>query len=101
MVGGHAVDAEQLRQAATTLSEVPKQALEQPLQAVEQSQIVAADFGVAHGGRIGAYSASVHKLARCARSYLSASEDFAKRLDDAAEKYSGNEQQATNEMRRH
>jgi len=46
MAGGHAVDADQLQQAARVLNEVPKQALEQPLQAVEQSQIVAADFFV-------------------------------------------------------
>jgi hypothetical protein len=78
MVGGHAVDAEQLRQAAMTLSEVPKQALEQPLQAVEQSQILAADFGVAHGDRIGAYSASVHRLARWRGGSVSFEDDLAR-----------------------
>jgi hypothetical protein len=101
MAGGQTVDADQLKQAAKALSEVPKQALDQPLRAVEQSPIVAADFGLAHGDRMSAYSASVHKLATCAGSYLTASEDFAKRLDDAAGKYGANEQQATSELRRH
>ncbi|HEV7977124.1 type VII secretion target [Amycolatopsis sp.] len=101
MAGGHAVDADQLQQAARVLNEVPKQALEQPLQAVGQSQIVAADFGVQHGDHADAFSAGVRKLAVCARSYLTASADFASRLDDAAKKYGGNEKRATDEMRRH
>jgi hypothetical protein len=101
MASGHAVDADQLRQGARALNEVPKQALEQPLQAVEQSQIVPADFGLQHGGHADAFSAGVRKLAACGRSYLTASGDFASRLDDAANKYGGNEKQATDEMRRH
>jgi len=99
--GGQRVDADQLRRAARALSEVPKQAVEQPLRTLEQTQIVAADFGVAHGERLSAYSAGVRKLIACAGSYLTASDDFAKKLNDAAAKYGGNEQWATDEMRRH
>jgi hypothetical protein len=101
MAGGQTVDADQLKQAAKVVDEVPKQALEQPLRAVRQSPIVAADFGLAHGDRMSAYAAGVGKLAACAGSYLDASADFVKRLTDAAGKYSGNEERATDEMRRY
>jgi hypothetical protein len=99
--GGQRVDADQLKRAARALSEAPKQAAEQPLRTVAQTQIAAADFGVAHGERLSAYSAGVRKLVACAGSYLTASDDFAKRLNDAAARYSGNERRAADEVRRH
>jgi type IV secretory pathway TrbF-like protein len=101
VAGGHRVDTEQLTQAARTLSEVPRQVLEQPLAAVQDIQLVGADFGMAHQGRFEAYSAGVRRLAACAESYLRASEEFAQKLNASGGRYQANEADTSRAVGRH
>ncbi|WP_116041400.1 hypothetical protein [Amycolatopsis palatopharyngis] len=101
MAGGHSVETDRLANAAGTLNDVPRQALESPLRAVKDVQITAADFGRAHGACSTAYTEGVLKLADCAESYLTASEEFGKRITGAGTQYAANEDQVAGEMGRY
>jgi hypothetical protein len=77
------------------------QVLEQPLAAVQDIQLVGADFGMAHQGRFEAYSAGVRRLAACAESYLRASEEFAQKLNASGGRYQANEADTSRAVGRH
>jgi hypothetical protein len=101
VAGGHLVETDGLAAAANVLNEVPRQALDAHLRAVEDVQIIAADFGRAHGACSTAYTEGVLKLAACAKSYLTAAEELAKRFDSAGAHYDANEDQAAGEVGRY
>ena len=91
---GHKVDPAQLNEAAKVLQDLPKQACEGPIGAVEQR-------GPAHGDCFNGYSASIQRLAKCARSYLAASDEFGRKLAASKDFYQSNEDSNAAEMRKH
>ncbi|MEV6902029.1 hypothetical protein [Amycolatopsis sp. NPDC051372] len=91
MAGGHKVDTEALTRAAKAVSEMPRNTLQQPLAAVKDVQIVAADFGEAHGTNFSPYHSGVLRLAGMADAYLKASDAFAQKLNSAGGHYQVNE----------
>ncbi|MEU3764037.1 hypothetical protein AB0E55_03195 [Amycolatopsis keratiniphila] len=91
MAGGHKVDPQALTQAAKALSDIPKHALEQPLAAVKDIQLIAMDFGQGHQDSYGPYRPAVTRLANMADSYLKAADLFAQKLTASGGKYEANE----------
>ncbi|MDT8909687.1 hypothetical protein [Amycolatopsis sp. PS_44_ISF1] len=91
MAGGHRVDTEALTSAARAVRETPHATVQQPLAAVKDVRIAAADFGEAHGGNFDSYHAGVLRLAGMGDAYLKASEAFSQRLNAAGGRYRANE----------
>ena len=91
MAGGHKVDTEALTSAAKAVSETPRNALQQPLAAVKDVQLTAADFGEAHGGNFDSYHSGVLRLAGMADAYLKVSDAFSQKLNAAGGRYQANE----------
>jgi hypothetical protein len=98
---GHKVDPAQLNEAAKVLQDLPKQACEGPIGAVEQINLNAGSFGPAHGDCFTGYSAGIQRLAKCARSYLAASDEFGRKLAASKDLYQSNEDANAAEMRKH
>ncbi|OLZ49023.1 hypothetical protein BS329_21460 [Amycolatopsis coloradensis] len=98
---GHKVDPAQLNEAAKVLQDLPKQACEGPIGAVEQINLNSGSFGPAHGDCFTGYSASIQRLAKCARSYLAASDEFGRKLAASKDLYQSNEDASAGEMRKH
>ncbi|WP_410577529.1 type VII secretion target [Amycolatopsis sp. lyj-108] len=98
---GHKVDPAQLNEAAKVLQDLPKQACEGPIGSVEQVNLNAGSFGPAHGDCFTGYSASIQRLAKCARSYLAASDEFGRKLAVSKDLYQSNEDSNAAEMRKH
>ncbi|MEV7555135.1 type VII secretion target [Amycolatopsis sp. NPDC089917] len=98
---GHKVDTAQLNEAAKVLQDLPKQACEGPIGAVEQINLNSGSFGPAHGGCFTGYSASIQRLAKCARSYLTASDEFGRKIAASKDLYQSNEDSNAAEMRKH
>ncbi|WP_414935906.1 type VII secretion target [Amycolatopsis sp. cmx-11-51] len=98
---GHKVDPAQLNEAAKVLRDLPKQACEGPIGAVEQSNVSSGSFGPAHGDCFTGYSTSMRRLAECARSYVAASDEFGRKLAASKDLYQSNEDANAAEMRKH
>ncbi|MFD9895489.1 type VII secretion target [Amycolatopsis sp. NPDC059027] len=98
---GHKVDPAQLNEAAKALEDLPKQACEQPIVAVEQIVLTPDSFGPAHKDCFKGYSENIQKLAKCARSYLTASDEFGRKLAASKNLYQSNEDETAAEVRKH
>jgi len=99
MAGGHKVDTDALTRAARALSEMPRNTVQQPLAAVKDVQIAAADFGEAHTQNFQPYQAGVQKIAGMVDAYLKASEAFAQKLNAAGGQYQANESQSSGDIK--
>lgn len=101
MSGGHNVDPEMLGSAARDIKEYPADQLANPLSAVEEVQLAAADFGRAagHQAKYEAFTAGMETVAKSVRSYLTASENYAGSLTGAGSAYAANEQQTAEDVR--
>ena len=98
---GHKVDPAQLNEAAKVLQDLPKQACEGPIAAVEQIVLTGDSFGPGHKDCFTGYSAGIQRLAKCARSYLAASDEFGRKLAASKDLYQSNEDETTGELRKH
>ncbi|WP_410656566.1 type VII secretion target [Amycolatopsis sp. lyj-112] len=98
---GHKVDPAQLNEAAKVLQDLPKQACEGPIAAVEQVTLTSDSFGPAHKDCFKGYSEGIQRLAKCARSYLAASDEFGRKLAASKDLYQSNEDASAGEMRKH
>lgn len=98
---GHKVDPAQLNEAAKVLRELPRQACEGPIAAVEQITLTGDSFGPAHKGCLTGYSEGIQRLAKSARSYLAASDEFGRKLAASKDLYQSNEDETAGELRKH
>lgn len=96
MAGGHRVDPEVLASAARDVKEYPADQLANPMRALEQLELNAADFGRAaeHQEKFGPFKTGMKNVVESVQSYVTASESYAKKLTDAGSAYSAHEQQA-------
>lgn len=100
MSAGYNVDPEMLANAARDVREYPADQLANPLSAVEQVDLTAADFGKAagHQAKYGAFKEGMQTVAKSVRSYITASENYAGSLTGAGTAYSANERQTAEDV---
>lgn len=100
MAGGHSVDPEVLAGAARDVKEYPADQLANPLSAVEEVALAAADFGSAagHQEKYAAFKAGIDTVVTSVRSYIAASENYAANLTAGGVSYAASDQQSAEDV---